>query len=283
MTLGFALLAWAGGDVVWTLETRNGGLPPVPSLADGFYLSFYPLAYVGLMLLMRRQTPHMSLSRWLDGITAGSGAAALSAAFAFDTIFRYSSGPAAEFATNLAYPIADLMLLALAVGGLAMIPTWRNRRWLILVLACVLDAVGDTIYLYQSSAGTYKVGTILDATWPAAILLMSLAIWQPAGPTRERRSESATPLVIPVLATLCSLFVLAGSSLWHVSRLAVVLASIAMLTAGLRSVLALGELRTAHRLAPPSGTHRRPHPAREPAAPLGRPRRLLCRRRAERG
>ena len=136
------------------------------------------------------------------------------------------------------------MLLALAIGGLAMVPSWRNRRWLILVLACVLDAVGDTIYLFQTSAGTYRVGTILDATWPAAILLMSFAIWQPTRSLNERRSESSAPLVVPVFGTLCSLFVLAGGSVWHVSRLAVVLASVTMLTAGLRSVLAIGELRS---------------------------------------
>ena len=72
LILGVGLLAWAGGDIAWTLETQNGGLPPVPSAADGFYLAFYPLAYVALMLLMRSQVSGMQLSRWLDGIVAGS-------------------------------------------------------------------------------------------------------------------------------------------------------------------------------------------------------------------
>ena len=75
----------------------------------------------------------------------------------------------------LAYPIGDLVLLAFVVGALAMVPTIRNALWLVLALGCALEALGDTVYLVQASAGTYRIGTLLDATWPAAIFLMSLS------------------------------------------------------------------------------------------------------------
>jgi diguanylate cyclase (GGDEF)-like protein len=243
LALGSGLLAWSLGDIVWTIETQGGGNPETPSLADGFYLAFYPLAYLGVMLLMRTEVKGLRISTWLDGAIAGLGAAAVAAAFAFESILRTVGGAPAELATNLAYPIADLVLLALVMGALAMLPTWRSRRWLILAAGCVVDAVGDTIYLFQSSAGTYRVGTILDATWPTAILLTSLAVWQPAGDSKKSPSETTPRFAVPAIAAACGLGVLLAGSVGHMGRVAIALATATMLAAGMRSVLSLRDLR----------------------------------------
>src|ERR1035437_9878522 len=47
------LVAWTGGDLVWTLWLENVAHPPYPSIADALYLATYPAFYVGLLLLMR--------------------------------------------------------------------------------------------------------------------------------------------------------------------------------------------------------------------------------------
>ena len=171
---------------------------------------------------------------------AGLGAAALTVAFGFDAIVGKLGGPPAKLATSLAYPIADLGLLALVIGGWAIV-SWRNRRWLFLVLACVLNVVGDVAHLFQSSAATYRVGTLLVATWPAAILLIALAIWQPEV-SKERQSPSRSQIVVPAVAVMSSLVVLLWASIGHVDRIALVLATATVLTAGLRSVLGLRDL-----------------------------------------
>jgi hypothetical protein len=54
IVLGSAVLAWALGDVVLTWETWTGAAAPVPSLADVFYVSFYPLAYAAIVLMLRK-------------------------------------------------------------------------------------------------------------------------------------------------------------------------------------------------------------------------------------
>jgi len=243
LILGVGLLAWALGDVIWTLETRNGGNPPTPSLADGFYLVFYPLAYVAVIRLMRMEVRRLPLAKWLDGAVAGLGAAAVCAAFAFDTILHAIGGPPAALATNLAYPIGDLILLALVIGALAMLPTWRSAQWLILALGCAVDAVGDTIYLFQSSAGTYHVGTLLDATWPTAILLTSLAVWQPSVASKRPEADVAPRFVLPVIAAGCGLAVLLQAALSHVGRVAVALAVATLFAVLVRSLLSFRDLR----------------------------------------
>ena len=84
--LGGALLSWTLGDVVLTTLTLGGATAPTPSLADLFYLGFYPLAYVAVVLLLRTTVGTLSRPNWLDGLIAGMGAAAVCAAFAFHSI-----------------------------------------------------------------------------------------------------------------------------------------------------------------------------------------------------
>jgi len=240
LVLGIGLLAWTMGDILWSIETIGGGNPPTPSPADIFYLLFYPLACVAIVLLMRTQVGRLPLTAWLDGVMTGLGAAAVVAAFAFDTIARDVSGPPLTVATLLAYPIADLVLLAVVIGALAMLPTWQNAMWLILALGCALDAVGDTIYLFQASADTYTVGTILDATWPAAIFLTSLAMWQRSD--RSSRAVLRPRFALPVVGAGCGLFVLFRGSLNHVSRVALVLAAVTLVVVVGRLLLSFRDL-----------------------------------------
>ena len=53
LVLGGAALSWAAGDVLLAVQSLDGATPSTPSLADAFFLGFYPLAYVGLVLLLR--------------------------------------------------------------------------------------------------------------------------------------------------------------------------------------------------------------------------------------
>ncbi len=93
-TLGAAALCWAVGDIILTVESMNGATPPSPSWADLTYLLFYPLAYVGIVLLMRRELKRISPPSLLDGAVAGLGVAALCAAFAFHSIVHTAGGSA---------------------------------------------------------------------------------------------------------------------------------------------------------------------------------------------
>jgi len=248
---GSGLLAWTLGDIVWTLSTRTGGTPPTPSVGDVFCLAFYPLTYVGLVLLLRSEVKTLSIGNWLNGIVAGLGTAAVSSAFVFGALLHLVGGPPAQRATNLAYPIADLVLLALVIGGTVMLPTWQNRRWLILLAASAVVAVGDAIYSFQSSGGTYRVDTLINVTWPAATLLISLAVWQPAEPGRRRPSDAPPHFAAPGIAAICGLAVLLSGLARPISWIAIGLATATLLAAGTRLVFSLNDLRVlteSHRL-----------------------------------
>jgi diguanylate cyclase (GGDEF)-like protein len=99
--------------------------------------------------------------------------------------------------TNLAYPLGDILLFSAVVGALAL-TGWRpDRTWGLIGAGLAATAVADSIFLLETATNTYSEGTILDAGWPASILLLSAAAWQPARRTAvelEGRPLLATPL-----------------------------------------------------------------------------------------
>lgn len=113
LVLGAALAAWGLGDVVLTIETLGGATAPAPSPADLLYLSFFPLSYVAVVLFIRGEQRRLSSPSWLDGAVAGMGAAAVLAAFAFQTIEHTAHKSGLATAVNLAYPLGDVLLLLL--------------------------------------------------------------------------------------------------------------------------------------------------------------------------
>ena len=80
---------------------------PIPSVADPFYLAFYPVSYVALALLLRRRMQDFRGNLWLDGVIASLAVAALGAAVVFDAVLKSTGGSTLVVATNLAYPLAD--------------------------------------------------------------------------------------------------------------------------------------------------------------------------------
>jgi diguanylate cyclase len=244
LALGTGMLMWAVGDVVLTLESRHGATPTSPSLADLFYLGFFPLAYLALVLMVRRDALRLVPALWLDGAIAGLGAAALCAAFAFRGIEHLAGGSAAAVATSLAYPLGDVLLLALVVAGTVVLSGRRRRAWYLVAAGCAVNAAGDTFNLLHG-AGAPALGSIVDAiAWPASLLLLSIAVWLPEG-ALDPLAETGTPgFLLPGAGAAGALSVLLLGSLSGASTAAIALATGTLLVAGIRLALTLGSLRT---------------------------------------
>jgi len=241
LVLGSAVLAWACGDVVLTLESWGGATVTAPSPADAFYVCFYPLAYAAIVLMLRKEVKRLLPATWLDGAIAGLGAAAVCAAFAFHAVFRSLGGDAFGVAVDLVYPIGDVLLLALVVGGTAVLPG-RRLPWLLFATACAVNGVGDTFNLFGSTA---QVGVVFNGiAWPIAITLMSVSVWVPPG-RRELLDGGKLPgFVLPGFGALAGLVILFLGALQHqVILIAVALATATLVVVGLRLGLSVRGLR----------------------------------------
>ena len=242
LVMGLGLLSWSLGDLILAID---GGPATTPALVNAFYLGFYPLTYVALVMLMRRQLRRFSVSIWLDGAVAGLGAAALCAAFVFHGVLRDAGGSSGSVAMNLAFPIGDLLLLTMVVGGTAVMPGRRGLPWLFLAIGYAFNAVGDTFNLFGSGIGATHVGVIFNAVaWPISILLISSSVWIRARRSAPITHEAPPGFVLPGLATLSALVILLVGSIHHLGLAGVVLAAATLSAAGLRFAFSLISLRT---------------------------------------
>jgi diguanylate cyclase (GGDEF)-like protein len=235
------MLAWLVGDVWWQVALEPlGARAPSPNVSDASYLLFYPCVVAALLLLAARHPGGARKALWLDGLVAGLGVAAI-AALAFDMLSG-TPGSGAVVLVDLAYPSADLVLLAMTVAVLAA-RGWRlTPLWCLLGLGCVSMVVADISFMLQEAAGTYIQGSPWDLGWPAAFVLVALAAWQPG---RQQPHPVATQpaLIVPTMVTAVSAGLLVASVTRHIPTLAAVLAALALLGAGVRTLLAFRELR----------------------------------------
>ena len=244
LALGAAMLSWTLGDVALTIESLHGATPPSPSVADAFYLAFYPLAYLALALLFRRESNRLVPATWLDGAVAGLGAAALLAAFAFDRIVALAGGGSATaVAANLAYPIGDVLLLAMAFGGCVAISGLRRGPWLPVAIGCGLNAIGDTFNLVGSAGATHLGVVVNGIAWPAALLLMSVAVWMPPSGSDLLEHRPAPGFLLPGLGALSGLIVLLAGAAHGVDPVAVGLATATLGVVGVRLSLSTRSMR----------------------------------------
>ena len=242
LSLSGALLAWATGDLLLAIESIGGTAPMPPSLADLFYLGFYPLAYVAIVVLVRQEISEFLPATWLDGAIAGLGAAALCAAFAFSAIVKTLGGNVLAVATNLAYPIGDVLLFGLAAGGTAILARHRPP-WYLVATACALNAVGDTFNLVNSAGKTSHLGQVFDGiAWPVAILLMSLVVWLPRTKRSVERSSTGTGFLLPAFGATASLAILVVGSLRHMIPIAIGLSTLTLAFVGARLALSIRTL-----------------------------------------
>jgi two-component system, cell cycle response regulator len=226
--LALGLLIYAGGNVYWSLALADLDEAPFPSPADGLWLGGYLFFYAGIVLLARARLPRLGARLWLDGLIAALTIGALSAAVVFKTVREATGGDFWDVATNLAYPLSDMLLIGLIVGVMAAGRRRLDRTWVVLGVGFGVFAICDSVYLFQVSRETYETGTALDLGWIAGAVIISLAAWQPArretGPT-----DDVPSIVLPVVLSLGSLALLVQDHGSSTETLAVALAAASML------------------------------------------------------
>jgi diguanylate cyclase (GGDEF)-like protein len=194
-----AMLSYAIADSIWAILELVLKVSPFPSIADGFYLAYYPLFLAGVVLLPNtRASGRQAVKDVLDlGIILVAAILGFWNFLIGPLIQSNAAATPLEHAVLVAYPIGDLVLL----GALLLIiygdfgterspsvavdrrqirqaaQVVRQPVTLVSLLGAGLIAmiVADCVYGYQSLAGTYVSGGLVDLIWIAASLLIGLA------------------------------------------------------------------------------------------------------------
>jgi diguanylate cyclase (GGDEF)-like protein len=176
--IAFSTLAYAFGDATWTILELILQEEPFPSLADAFYLAYYPFLFAGVLLLPdKAATQGERINKVLD-----VSIVMLAAILGF---WNFLLGPMIssnadaswmEQVILLAYPVFDLVLLW------ALLQLIYNRSdpqgdvaALLLAASITVTIISDAAFSYQSLMDTFVSGGLLDIGWRAAIILAGLA------------------------------------------------------------------------------------------------------------
>ncbi len=223
IALGIGVLSWSVGELLWTLVYVKMDPQPFPSVSDGLWLAALPAWYTGLVLLVRGRIDRLPRTAWLDGLIAALALTALVAALVFPSIEATTGGTPETIATNLAYPIGDVVLLGLVLYAFAM-ASWRpGRVWLLLGAGFLLVAAADLAFLYQQATGTFQEQRWVDALWPSGFTLLAIAALVPPGRPvpggRDRRT-----LVVPLGFAVAAVAIIGLDQLERQNRVAVFIA-----------------------------------------------------------
>ncbi len=234
MAIAAAVLCWAASEIYWTAFLANDPSPPYPSPADLGYLTFYPLAAGGVYLLVRARAQELDWRLWMDGLIAALGTAALGAALVFEFVADRTSGTPLQIATTLAYPLGDILMLALVVGVVAL-TRWRpGRTWSLLLVGLAALVVADVAYTLQSTAASLPSGDWIEPIYLLAAACIGAEAWQPRADTIRSgaRFDGWRELMVPAFfaAVMIALFTMQYFShagglttvLWAATMIAVI-------------------------------------------------------------
>lgn len=191
LALGFlsnavAETAWSYYDLIAHTEV------PSPSLADLFYVLFYPAAFVGVLLLVRRRDGSR-LTGWtvfLDAVAFTLGLAGLTWQLVLSPSLAGAEADMSGYIA-LAYPALDLFLVfALAV----LLLRWeleRVEKPVFLILASfVAMVIADLVYAWVALKGEYEGASPLDPLWVLSYSLLGFAaLARLREPSRTARGE----------------------------------------------------------------------------------------------
>lgn len=250
LALGAGILVWTVGDLYWTIGLADRDEIPYPSLADPLFLAAYPLFYTGIILIVRSRLAEFRASQWLDGLIGALAAAALGVALLAPALIDLGEGNATAVATNLAYPLGDILLLSFVIGVLALTVrqrgAWPGREWALLAAGLVVIAIADGLYLHLEATGSYTGGTV-DTLWLVGMVLIGFAAWAQTRPAPVELPGYAS-LLFPSLFAGIALALMVAEVLSHVGvresglppgALALTAATVAAVI--LRLVMTLGE------------------------------------------
>lgn len=198
--------SWVVGDL---LSDYSVGIGNGVSVSDVFWLAWYPLAVVGLFMLVRDRFQQFDFARWIDGIALALVVATPGVALALQPAIDESHVSLLAHIADVAYPSGDMLLLGATIGVIAL-AGWRpGRSWYLLSLGLSIWVIADALYSVQRTNGTYTPGKY-DYLWPAGLLVMAFAAWQPRGAHPARELYGWKAVVLPII---CQLFAL-GTQVW---------------------------------------------------------------------
>jgi len=177
--LAAANLTFVVGEVVQVIQTEYLHQMDFPTAADGFYLAEYVLYAVGVSGFIRWRTAHQDRGSMIDALTLTVGLALLVWLYLIVPYERNPDLSSFQKAVSIAYPLGDVLLLAMLVRLL--VPRGGKSRSLMLLTAGSIGMlVSDALYGLIQLHGTWRIGSPVELGWAAFYVLWGAAALHPS-------------------------------------------------------------------------------------------------------
>ncbi|WP_373432167.1 putative bifunctional diguanylate cyclase/phosphodiesterase [Streptomyces afghaniensis] len=182
LVLAAGLLAFVAGDTYYNAQEEYfSASNPFPSPADACYLLVYPLLAVGLSGLVRYRWTVRDLPSLLDALVITAGLTLPVWVYLVQPLGRLEGLSWPQRAISIAYPLGDVLLLALLVRLRSRRPELGpNRAVQLLVLGTLTLLCSDVAYGILQLNGTWQAGTLLDSGWIVFYTAWGLAALHPS-------------------------------------------------------------------------------------------------------
>jgi diguanylate cyclase (GGDEF)-like protein len=222
LTVG--LVGYAVGDGIWAYYElwRGYETAPFPSIGDAGYL-LYPIGVCLALLTFPTGISGQAQARLaLDGAIVAGSFFVISWVCGLRELFETGDESALAYAVSLAYPLADVVMITVALLVLTRARAGRRGWMSLLTLGIALTGVADSAFVLLNVDDQYQSGNIIDLAWFAGLLLMAVAALfatraPPADPAPARLPPQVSlwliyvPVLLATTATVLSLADEAGS------------------------------------------------------------------------
>jgi diguanylate cyclase len=209
-----AIGSWSLGSLAATASSYSQLSDPLGNISDALYLLFYPLALLGLQLLISLQQ-RLTILEIVDASIVGLGLSTLGAAFALQPVMPHFDGDLNQSFLAIIYPVADLVLLCFILATVVM-QGFSTRGLLLSFGVCVYTAT-DFLFLWQNLNLTYVFGSLVDYGWLLAFIVISESVWRTGTDNSVKNGVSPILITISVFlsATLLALLAIAPDNFPH--------------------------------------------------------------------
>lgn len=238
--LAAGLTLWTLGSTWQVLGDLYGVEVPSPGPVDLMWLTLYPCVLVTFIALGRPWLRRAGLALGLDTLTVMFVTAGLVTAAILPRLLT-NDGQLTGFSQFVfsAYPVADSVLMSVALVGAAVAGRRAGAVWRLLAAGTVALVVGDTFWTLSAAAGTWQPVMDSNAIFPLWTALVAVAAWQPV-PERGAASAAGVRTHAAVLvAVLVAIALLVANEWVDVPAVSVVLVAIGLCGAVHRTALSL--------------------------------------------
>ncbi len=182
---------------------------PFPGAADAFYFALYPALVVGLILLIRRRTVARDWAALIDTTTITTGLGLLCWVFVIHPSAQDDSLTLLGHGMSIAYPVGDLVVLAMLVRLLLGAGS-RSASYRLMSASLVLFLAGDAAWAVINQMG-WEVGATAGALL-SSVFMLAYVLFGAAGLHRSVREsgDALTPTPPRLSPTVLALLTIAS-------------------------------------------------------------------------